>query len=290
MSAAACSSSAGDAASAGAEASAAGDEALPNNEALAGDGEQLLNRFNYQNLQLSFYWMGPGSVDSQEGNIGIEQNFVGVDYVSALRKEYGALTALEIFKAFAPAGMEPHPALLAQHEGQALAYGRSGDDLEVRDIDADTLSIDKSIPANCNATVYPDQSPLHYGIVSSQDIGLDGQYFFLCADSVAKHGGVGVPTNNVGCGIQPGARLLTVGICNDTASINSAEFWTQRNDLRGNISTVQRTSVAPGGVGRFDELPIPPPFTSINHSLGVTGRNSAANAANFHRQLMGVAL
>jgi hypothetical protein len=288
MSAAACSSSAGDSGSTGAEASAVSDEAFASDEALASDGEQLLNRFSYQDLQLSFYWMGPGSVESQEGNIGVEQNFVGVDYVSALRQEYGPVTALELFKAFAPAGMEPHPALIAQHEGQALAYGRSGAELEVRELDGDTLSIDKAIPANCTATVLPNQSPLFYFTTLTRDVGLDGVYFFLCADSLGKNGSGIAPTSSVGCAIQSGAKLLTVGICNDTASINPTEFWTQRNDIRGNFSAVRRANVAPGGVGRFDELPIPAPFTAFNHSLGVIGRNSTANTANAHRQVMGI--
>src|SRR5438045_9778734 len=79
-----------------------------------------------------------------------------------------------------------------------------------------------------------------------------------CASSVplrhrgtGKTGSVTNQNNNIGCALQSGADQLTVGICNDTASINSTEFFTQTNDLRGSLFTTARTSVAPGRVGQF---------------------------------------
>jgi hypothetical protein len=288
LSAAACSANAGDPANAGDELSAVGEGAPASNEPVASGSEQLLNRFTFQDLQLSFYWMGPDSIESQQGQIGIEEHFRSVDYLSTLREEYGALTALEIFEAFAPAGMEPHPALIAQQEAEARAYGRADDDLEARDIDGHALSIEKSLPANCTSAVLPNISPLHYFVQSHVDVGIDGVLRFLCADSNAKNGSVSSPTSNLGCQLQTGSNLLTVGICNDTASINSTEFWTQTNDFRGSLFTTKRTSIAPGQVGRFDALPSAPPFDGPSvKSLGVIGRNSTANAVNFHQQLMG---
>jgi hypothetical protein len=287
--AAACSSSTGDPASTGNEASAVRDEAPASNEPAASDGEQLLNRVNFRDLQLSFYWMGPGSIESQQGQIGIEELFGSVDYVGALRKEYGSLTALELFKAFAPADIQPHPALIVQQEPEARAYGRVDDDLEARDIDAHALSIEKAIPANCESTVASDASPLRNVLFSTQNIGLDGTYFFLCSTQI-RSGVAATPnqttnTPDVGCAFVPGHDLLTVGICNDTASVDSAEFWTAANDARGNRFVRQRTSVAPGQVGRFDALPLAPPFQNLGRSLAVISRNSVAHLVNAHRQV-----
>jgi hypothetical protein len=269
------------------EPASASDQGPADGEVPTGDGEQVLNRLSFEDLELTFYWMGPGSIDGQRGQIGIEESYGSVDYLGALREQHGQVTALEIFQAFAPAGMEPHEALIARHEAEALAYGRGVNDLEARTIDAHALPVDKAIPANCDSQVFPNILPRVYSNKQQRDIGADGQLFYLCVNSVFQAGGpIAQPTTNINCSLQHGKYELTVGICNDTASVNSTEFWTQTNDVRGSRFTTQRTSVAPGMTGRFTTLPLPPPFDRPGiRSLGVIGRNSTANVANFHRQL-----
>ena len=100
---------------------------------------------------------------------------------------------------------------------------------------------------------------------------------------------MGAPTSNLGCQLQTGSNILTVGLCNDSSSPNSTEFWTQTNDFRGSLFTTKRANVLPGQVARFDSLPSAAPFNGPRiKSLGLIGRNSAANTANFHQQLMGI--
>lgn len=266
----------------------AGDEALAGDEATPSAGDQLLNRFGFEDLELSFYKMDVGSTESP-AQIGIEESFGSVDYLSALRKDHGQLTSLEIFKAFAPAGLEPHPALLAQHEAEARAFERAGNDLDVRDIDARGLAIDKAIPADCLAQVLPDISPRIYANRQTRDIGADGQFFYLCVGSSLRAGSLSQATSDAGCVRIQGKNELTVGLCNDTASANSTEFWTQVNPARSTPTSTQRTSVAPGRAGRFTILPVPPPLdTAFITGLAVIGRNSTANVANFHRQLSAI--
>jgi hypothetical protein len=289
LSMAACSAPAMDSTSSE-NASSSDDPEPATSEVLVSGEEQLINRFRFEDLELSFYWMGSPDIESREGRIAIEESFGSVDYLGALRQRYGALTALEIFKAFAPADLEPHQALIAQHEAEALGYGRALGDLEPRDVDGRALSVDKSIPTNCSPEVFPDVSPRQYISTSTRDIGADGQFFFLCVNGILQAGSVSQPTSNLNCTLQSGEVEMTVGICNDTASLDSTEFFTQANDLRGSRFTTQRTSVAPGRAGRFSVLPLPPPFDRPGVvSLGVIGRNSAANLVNFHRQLAGIA-
>jgi len=259
--------------------------------------EQLLTRFTFEDLELSFYEIRASGVDSAEADIGIEESYRSVDYLGALRKEYGAVTALEIFNAFAPADLEPPTALLAQHEPQARALGRTGADLEARVIDGSTLSVDKAIPSTCESQVLPDISPGAYAPFSKQsfNVGADGQLFYLCVGPsipFAPRGGpIASPTTNLNCLRQNNRNELTVGICNDTASANSTEFWTQFNaPAAGLLQTIQRTSVAPGSVGRYSVLPSTGAFSCSCYGLGVIGRNSTANTANFHRQVSGLGI
>lgn len=254
--------------------------------------EQLLTHFSFEDLELSFYEIRARGVDSAEAEIGVEESFRSVDYLGALRKEYGSVTALEIFNAFAPADLEPPTALLARHEAQARALGRTGADLEARIIDASTLPVDKAIPSDCASQLFPDITPGSYiwSSLESFDIGADGLYFYLCVSiggSDERRGGPIALTTPLGCVKQDNRDERVVGICNDTASANSTEFWTQINGPLGSITTTQRTSVAPGSVGRFSMLPATDVFGFFN-GLGVIGRNSTANAANFHRLRSGI--
>jgi len=246
----------------------------------------VLQRFTFEDLDLSFEWMGEG--DSPEGLVGIGETFGSVDYLAALRDAYGPVTSLEIFKAFAPEGMTPHSLLVASHEGEALALGRTGAELDVLDIDGRTLSIDKSIPANCQASVLPNISPGTYGFISQRDIGADGQLFFLCVAQFGQpgSGSVATTTSNLGCARQDSNKELTVGICNDSASVNPTEFFVQTSNPL-NRTTQTRPSVPSNQIGRFTIRPSSPVFLQII-SLGVIGRNSTANTANFHRQVAGL--
>jgi hypothetical protein len=195
------------------------------------------------------------------------------------------VTSLEIFKAFAPDGLAPHPTLLAQHEWEARAFGRN--DSHVLELDGYRLSVDKSLPVNCNNQVLPDISPGAYSDQKTRDIGADGQLFYLCVGSPQKAGSVAQPSSNLGCARHDTDEELTVGICNDTASTNPTEFWTQTNNPL-NRTTTKRANVPPGGIGRFTILPAVFPFIfSDLVGLGVIGRNSTANVANFHRQRTG---
>jgi hypothetical protein len=250
--------------------------------------DEPLNTFRFEDLELSFYWVGPGSIESQQGRIGIQEVFGSADYVRALQAQYGRATSLEIFNAFAPEGLEPHPALVALHEAEASAQGRTGDELGVRELDVSALSTEKAIPANCQAQVLPDISPGLYANIQTQNVGADGQYFYLCAGASKKSGSVAQPGNSLGCVLHRNDIELTVGICNDTASTNTTEFWTQTNNPLGRTTT-QRTSVPVGKVGRFTIPPAHPPmvFDAII-GLGVIGRNSTANVANAHRQHSGL--
>ncbi|MEO8178812.1 MAG: hypothetical protein ABI895_08270 [Deltaproteobacteria bacterium] len=246
----------------------------------------VLQRFSFEDLDLSFEWMGEG--DSSEGLVGIGETFGSVDYLEALRDGYGPVTSLEIFKAFAPEGMTPHPLLVTSHEGEALALGRTGAALDVLDIDGRTLSIDKSIPANCKEAVLPDISPGTYALFSQRDIGADGQLFFLCVGQFGQpsSGSVATTTSNLGCALQDNNKELTVGICNDSASVDPTEFFVQRSNPL-NRTTQTRPSVPKNQIGRFTIRPSSPVFQGII-GLGVIGRNSTANTANFHRQVMGL--
>jgi hypothetical protein len=154
------------------------------------------------------------------------------------------------------------------------------------------MAVEKSIPSNCGQTIFPSIAPLTYSISTSIDVGIDGVYRYLCADGIAKDGFVASPNTNLECELQHGDDMLTVGLCNDTESRDSTEFWTQTSEIRSSVRTsTQRGSVAPGQAGRFDVFPLPEPFNIPGaSSLAVIGRNSSANPSNFHVQMMGIGI
>lgn len=268
--------------------SPASDSDEPAGESLAAPAnaaamEEVLNTLQFEDLELSFIWIG--DVSSAEGSLAINETF-SVDYVGALREQYGRLTSLELFHAFAPEGAEPHPLLAAQHEHEARAYGRSGEGLAMLDVDARTLSIDKSIPANCQSQILPNISPGSYTEIVSTDAGVDGRYVYTCAGSPKVSGITDAQVSALGCERHIRDKELTVGLCNDSASIQSTEFYTSIFDIVHGPSTTFRSNVSPNGIGRFTL----PPTTVIGgaRDLAVRGRNSASNVINFHRQFTGV--
>lgn len=248
--------------------------------------EELLTTISYEDLELSFYEMDATGTEGEYGQIAIEEGFRSVDYLGALREQYGSLTALEIFEAFAPDGLEAPAALVAAHEAQALAFGRAGEELEARDIDVSTLSVNKAIQANCQSQVLPNISPGVYGSTVSRDIDADRKYFYTCVGSPQKVGGPQAsPNTNIGCARLSNKTELTVGICNDSASTRSTEFWTQINRPLGVMDITQRANVAPGTARRFTILRATGegPF-GFFYGLGVIGLNPGRD---FHRQISG---
>lgn len=246
--------------------------------------EVLLNNVRFENLELSFIWSG--DVASQEGSLAISESF-GTDYVGALREQYGPLTSLELFNAFAPAGAEPHALLVARHEGEARAYGRSGDGLAVLDVDVRTLNIDKSVPANCQSQILPNISPGSYTEIQSTDAGVDGRYVFTCTGAPKVSGIKDVPNAALGCEMHFASKELTVGLCTDSVNTGHTAFYTsQFNPIHGTTAT-WRGDVAKNTVRRFtltpDGFPLAP-----NRSLAVLGRNSTNDVNNFHVQKTGV--
>lgn len=252
----------------------------------SGSSEQLLHDFEFEDLELSFYWLGSEEADS-DGTITISENF-RADYLGALRAEYGPVTSLEIFNAFAPEGMEPHPRLVARHEPEATAFGRTGAALEVLDVDGHTLR-EKSIPANCQSTVLPNISPGSYTEIQSTDVGVDGLWVHTCTAS-PKVSGVQLEVTErpqfVRCEQLPPTRLLTVGLCNDSASSNSVEFYYEIHTAPVGLIISQGT-VSPNSIGRVSVQPDPSPGAPAR-GAAVFGRNNASASNNFHRQITGV--
>jgi hypothetical protein len=246
--------------------------------------EEVLNTLRFDDLELSFIWLG--NVDSQEGSLAINEKF-RVDYVGKLREQYGALTSLELFNALAPEGVEPHPLLVARHESEARAYGRSGGGLGLRDIDARTLTIDKSIPANCTSQILPNISSGSYTETQSQDAGADGRYIFTCAGS-PKVSGINDNLNDLtGCERFPAHRELTVGVCNDSVSTGNVGFSSSQFDIVHGQRATARGTIVPNRIGRFTLAPDPNPLAQ-SRDLAVLGRNNPLNVDNFHVQKTGV--
>ncbi len=252
----------------------------------SGSAGQLLHDFEFEDLQISFYWLGSEEPDS-DGTIAIAENF-RADYLGALRAEYGHVTSLEIFNAFAPEGMAPDPRLVARHEPEATAYGRTGTSLAVLDVDGQVLR-EKSIPANCQSTILPNISPGSYTEIQSTDVGVDGLWAHTCTAS-PKVSGVQLAVTErpefVRCESLPATRLLTVGLCNDSASSNSVEFFSEIHTPPIAL-VIPRGTVTPNSIGRVSVQPDPSPQAPAR-GAAVFGRNSTFNSNNFHRQITGV--
>jgi hypothetical protein len=257
-------------------------EAAADAEATDADSD-IIHHFTINDEEITFHWLGHADPSGSDFTIGIAESIRTVDHVRTLQAEYGAVTSLEIFNAFAPEGLTAHPALVAAHELEASAMGRSGDELAVQAIDGHQLAIDKAIPANCQTLILPDISPGTWTQIQTTNVGLDGQFVYTCAGSPKKSGIIATKDTFFGCSTFSVDKQLSVGLCNDSASPNSTEFYTRKADSVGS-SVTTRTSVAANSAGRFMILPS---VLGLARSLAVIGRN-VVNDPNNHQQRTGV--
>ena len=122
----------------GADDSASEQAAAQDSEAASTGAElERLHELTVGDQTLTFAWL-PGdpedrSVDAP-GNVLLNYTFREHDVLGALTREHGLLTSLEVFAAFAPAGSEPDPKLIASHPREAAAFGRA--DLAPKQLDA----------------------------------------------------------------------------------------------------------------------------------------------------------
>jgi hypothetical protein len=206
------------------------------------------------------------------GEIVISDQYFDVDHYSALTQQYGQLTALETFLAFAPPGMDPHPALVAAHESEARALGRAGD-LAVKIVDGlgPEVLVEKTIPAVCQANSFYQDSlilPLRW-----RD---GGPNFLVSVNNVEIFGCIGNPPvsgvgNPTGCEKFGAGALLRMYACNDSFSLAPMEsrFFTESG------GEAFAEGVAPGGTRRVTRNPFsPPPGPVIARTLAVRVKNT----------------
>jgi hypothetical protein len=197
------------------------------------------------------------------------------DLLTALTNEYGPLTSLEVFLALAPEGSEPHPDVLAAHEGEARALGRSGDVLAVQVHDGRDLAVEKSVAVECNRQLpnsFFDVQPFVPRDFTVTNIDIDGVLLFTCLGNVR---GTGTPT---GCTRYHPSKLLRMSACNDTVSVDPITVTMFLDGLASRFPDV----VAPGTGKRYTVSPVPPPLPNPirNRTMAVRSQNNPAHAVN----------
>jgi hypothetical protein len=224
----------------------------------------VLNEFTIEDERYSF------QLFEDDASIMLVQEFRGLNRLDILTEQFGALTGLETFTALAPAGMKPHPRLVAAHESEALALQRA--DLAVRELDGRNMLLPKDSEGLCaKQYVYSSISPLSWVEQGGfQRIDLDGVFFYTCAGLPQKSG----QGNPAGCESFHPAYLLRMAICNDSNPVSADPLEYQF--YRGGVPVVDPfyKPLPPGQNKTVTLLPVAnPPTPIVARSLGVKQKN-----------------
>jgi hypothetical protein len=237
----------------------------------AASWREVVSEFSVGDSTFAFELMSAGDTPS---SVLINEVWGSFNRIAALTTEYGPVTSLEIFEAFAPAGSEPHPFLFAAHEDEALAIGRSGADLAVKFLDGHGLTVDKGVPSACvSPNFLPPIAPFTYSDITENRIDIDGLAIYTCLGSPLRTG-VGDPS---GCERFHPSKRLTATACNDTSSISST---TPRFTIDGLADRFPIT-LRPGAnrtVTLQPVSPVPQPF--LSRSIGIEGTNNTEDSRN----------
>lgn len=257
------------------EGAASSDEAAETNIDPADDSEpsilpEILNRFTIGDETLTFQFLGADEASGDPGSIALAHDFRNTNSVDTLTRDYGMLTSLEMVLALAPEGTVPHPTLVAAHESEAMAFGRT--DLGVMSVDGRGMAVEKNDQGACKeVNVYSSISPLAWVEKGGfQQIDLDGTFFYVCA-GLPKKSGQGNPT---GCENFHPSYLLRMAVCNDIdASGYPLDYAFYRTSVR--VIDPFYVPLQPGQSRTLTMLPVAnPPQPVISRSLGVTSKNA----------------
>jgi len=240
---------------------------------------EVANEFATEDYSFSFELIGKDEERGEPGAISITDTFSQYDRLGRLQEEHGLLTSLETFLAFAPDGQSPHPALLAAHEAEALAFGRI-DTTTVQQLDGRNMVIDKDTgsSSDCGEELYPLVTPLHYTSQEFTNATISQTEIFLCSGSPARFG-VGTP---VGCPSFASTKYQVAVACSVRPGTASVPIFFFEN----RIKALNPTLIAPKQFVRKQLQPTATPLR-IGTSLAVQTKNPAND--NLVRLLTGVA-
>jgi hypothetical protein len=243
---------------------------------------EILNEFSIGGERYSFQLLK----DDPSGTIQLVQDYRDVDRLGILNEKHGMLTALEIFEALAPEGHEPHALLVATHESEARAYGRT--DLAVREFDGRNPLVEKDSPGLCTEQyTYGSISPLQWVEKGGfQRIDLDGVDFYMCAGLPQKSG----QGNPSGCESFHPSYLLRVRVCNDGVSYDTVSY--QFYNHFGAMVDPFATPIQPGDSRIVTLLPVAnPPQPVVARRLAVKSKNKIPSGGfgnvSYHRAGVG---
>jgi hypothetical protein len=233
---------------------------------------ELLHEIEFGDSRFTFV-----SVSNTESRfIHIGEKFSTVERLAALSAKFGDVTSLEAFYAFASEGMEPHPALIAAHEAEALALGRGQTELAPRVLDAGSLPLDKAAPFACvSPNFMHDISPFTWSDVTVNGIGIDGISIYTCLGAPLK---TGQGTSPTGCEQFHPTKLLKMVVCNDSSSQDTFK----PKVIMDGLTDFFTPTLSPGFNYSVTMQPSPPPpGGAINmRYMGIVGTNKTAHSSN----------
>lgn len=172
---------------------------------------EVIERLQVHDHQITFHRvLIPGENGDEESIMMHEVGFLGsVDPVAELVKENGALTMLEIFKAYSE--REPHAALIAAHAVEADLLGRADATLKTPIVPRTNLGA--TPVASCSNYVYPDIYPYRWiskhSLISNE---LERNAFICAGDPIEAY--VNVSTASLACKRKT-KNWVTAAVCND---------------------------------------------------------------------------
>jgi hypothetical protein len=155
-----------------------------------------------------------------------------------LRKEFGALTALETFYALAPEGSIPHERLAAHHAEETAVLGRADD--SVRRVDFDAAQPIEKTTQSCWDTLFATSKPWIYG----------GMKFNKSGNNTVCTG------VNFSCNYYVTNTQIDVSWCNESsASMTTAWAIGVQNVNNGAYGSEYTQNVAAGTVRQLGIVP-----------------------------------
>jgi hypothetical protein len=222
----------------------------------------VLSEFAADGYSFSFQLVDKDESAQDPGSILIIDKFTGYDRLGPLTEQFGHLTSLETFLAFAPEGQAPHPALVAAHEDEARAFGRS-DVATVLHLDGRNLPLEKA-ELSCPTSLYPLITPLKYSSKEVTTVTIPQTQIYLCTGSPPKVG-VGKPS---GCTQHPVTKYQVAIACSSIRSREPAEIYFYDNRVPSfNPQYINRTEFV-----RYQKQPSSKP-SILGRSLAVTAKN-----------------
>jgi hypothetical protein len=217
---------------------------------------EVLNEFSIGEHSFSFRRLGRDEANGEPGTVALVETYHAQDYLTALREQYGELTLLEVFHAFAPEGEQPDPALVTSHAYEAQVLSRAEPSV-VKRVDGRELRVEKDTGQSCptGTGLLPPIAPLVYTSKQAFLVNITDTEIYLCTGNPQKSG-VGTPS---GCTQHSQSKYQVAAACIHSSNRDRASAWFFLNGTRGARNFLdpgwfvraQLTPVAnPGPIGR----------------------------------------